>query len=231
MDAQTTLSKIMVALGMNQEEATEVKLAEMKLEDGTKIEAEEFQAGQAVFVITEDKEKMAMPEGSYAMEDGKVMVVDESGVIAEVMEPKKEEAESEEKEEAVTAGETEEIEAANDGEAQAKKVVESETISRETFFAEVDKVRAEFTAQLEAYKEEIANLSSQKEQAELQLSTTEKDLAEVQSKLNAEPASTGVKHSPEGNTAAKSKFNKIGNNSSQNTASRVFAKIANIKNV
>ena len=230
MDATTTLSKIMVALGMNQAEATEVKLAEMKLEDGTMIEAEEFQAGQAVFVITEDKEKMAMPEGSYAMEDGKVMVVDESGVIAEVMEPKKEEAESEEKEEAVTAGETEEIEAANDGEAQAKKVVESETISRETFFAEVNKVRAEFTAQLEAYKEEIANLSSQKEQAELQLSTAEKDLAEVQSKLNAEPASTGVKHSPEGNTTAKAKFNKIGTNGPQNTASRVFAKIANIKN-
>lgn len=218
----------MVALGMN-EKPIEVQLTEMKLEDGTMIEAEEFQAGQAVFVITEDKEKMAMPEGSYAMEDGKVMVVDENGIIAEVMEPKEEKAESEEEE--VTAGNTEEIEAANDGEAAPKKVVESETISRETFFAEVNKVRAEFTAQLEAYKEEIANLSSLKEQAELQLSTAEKDLAEVQSKLSAEPASAGVKHSPEGNKAAKATFKKIGTYGPQNTASRVFAKIANIKNV
>jgi len=227
MDATKTLNKIMVALGMNQELATEVKLAEMKLEDGTMVEAEDFQAGQSVFVITEDKERMAMPEGSYTLEDGKVMVVDESGVIAEVMEPKEEE------EAPVAEAEVpvEEVEAANDGEAAPKKVVESETISRETFFAEIDKIKAEFSEQLEAYKEEVATLKSLKEQAELQLSSTEKDLDEVKRKLEEEPASTGMSHSPEGNGEAKQRV-KFGNaNPQNNTTARVFAKIANIKNV
>lgn len=228
MDATKTLNKIMVALGMNEEaEATEVKLAEMKLEDGTMIEAEDFQAGQAVFVVTEDKEKMAMPEGSYSLEDGKVMVVDESGVIAEIVEPASEEEAPAEEAEA-PAAEAEEVEATTEGEAAPKKVVESETISRETFFAEIEKIKAEFTAELEAHKEEIANLKSQKEQAELQLSAAEKDLEDVERKLNEEPASAGMTHSPEGTSTPKMNFTapKVQHMS---TANRVFAKIANIK--
>lgn len=222
MDATRTLNKIMVALGMNEEKATEVQLAEMKLEDGTMVEAEEFQAGQAVFVITEDKEKMSMPEGSYSLEDGKIMVVDESGVIAEIVEPASEE-------EAPAEAAVEEVEATNEGEAAPKKVVESETISRETFFAEMEKMKSEFTAQLDAYKEEVANLTSQKEQAELMLSTAEKDLQEVQAKLSEEPASTGMSHSPEGNGEPRAKM-RFGQNGAQNTTSRVFERIANIKN-
>jgi len=216
----------MVALGMNEEKATEVQLAEMKLEDGTMVEAEEFQAGQAVFVITEDKEKMAMPEGSYSLEDGKVMVVDESGVIAEIVEPASEE---EAPAEAPAEAAVEEVEATNEGEAAPKKVVESETISRETFFAEMEKMKSEFAAQLDAYKEEVANLTSQKEQAELMLSTAEKDLQEVQAKLSEEPASTGMSHSPEGNGEPRAKM-RFGQNGAQNTTSRVFERIANIKN-
>jgi len=228
MDATKTLNKIMVALGMNQEEATEVKLAEMKLEDGTMIEAENFEAGQSVFVITEDKEKMAMPEGSYTMEDGKIMVVDDSGVITEIMEPKSEEEVAVEE---PAEAPVEEVEAANDGEAAPKKVVESETISRETFFAEIDKIKAEFAEQLNAYKEEVATLTSLKEQAELQLSTAEKDLDEVKRKLEEEPASAGMSHSPEGNGQAKKRITFGNANPQNNTTARVFAKIANIKNV
>jgi len=226
MDATKTLNKIMVALGMNQEEATQVNLAEMKLEDGTMVEAETFEAGQSVFVITEDKERMAMPEGSYTLEDGKVMVVDAAGVITDVMESQTEE-EAAPKEEAAPV---EEVEANDEGEAAPKKVVESETISRETFFAEIEKIKTEFAQQLEAYKEEVANLTSLKEQAELQLSVTEKDLDEVKRKLEEEPASAGMSHSPEGDTTAKPRM-KFGNaNPRNNTTARVFAKIANIKN-
>jgi hypothetical protein len=215
MNAQTTLNKIMVALGMNEKAAVEVTLAEQKLEDGTMVEAQEFKSGESVFVVTEDKEKMAMPEGSYKMEDGKIMVVDDIGVIKDMIE-EAEEKEEEPVEEAVEVEAEEKV-------MEPKKVLESETISRETFFAEMESLKSEFASM----KEELANLASQKEQAELQLSATEKDLEEVQAKLAEEPASKGISHSPEGNVEAKSQV-RLGKNGPMTTAQRVFEKISKI---
>ncbi|MCP3683124.1 MAG: hypothetical protein GY861_10575, partial [bacterium] len=61
----------------------EVKLESMKLENGTTIEAEAFEANQEVFIVTED-EKIALPVGEYELEDGRILVVAEEGVIAEM---------------------------------------------------------------------------------------------------------------------------------------------------
>jgi hypothetical protein len=210
MNAQTTLNKIMTALGMEEhDKGKKDAMKEHKLEDGTKVEAADFSKGQAVFVVTEDKEKMAMPEGSYKMEDGKVMIVDDIGVIKDMIE------EAEDRKE--------EADKHKEKMMEPKKVLESETISRETFFAEMESLKSEFASM----KEELANLASQKEQAELQLSATEKDLAEVQAKLNAEPASKGISHSPEGNVEAKAKI-RLGKNAPMTTAQRVFERISKI---
>lgn len=59
------------------------ELARMTLEDGTVIEAEAFEAGQDVFVIREE-ENFPAPTGEHTLEDGRVMVVEEEGVIAEI---------------------------------------------------------------------------------------------------------------------------------------------------
>jgi ribosomal protein L21E len=228
MNAQRTLEKIMVALGVD-DKSEKKALKQTKLEDGTKVEAQDFQAGQAVFVVTEDKEKMGMPEGSYKMEDGKIMVVDDKGIIAEVMEPKKEEAESDEKkmgddeEKMGDEEKMEEVEAANEDAVAPKKVVEQETISRETFFAEMSALKTLFSE----LKEDVANLTSQKEQAELQLSAAEKDLEEVKAQLAEEPASNGISHSPEGNGTAMPKMT-FGQNGIRTTQSSVFEKISKI---
>ncbi len=77
--------------------AEEVKLAQMKLENGTVIEAEMFEKDYEVFIVTEDN-KVAMPVGEYEMEDGKILVVEEEGIIKEIKE-KAEEVEEEVKEE------------------------------------------------------------------------------------------------------------------------------------
>ena len=61
----------------------EIKLESMKLDNGTVIEAEAFEANQEVFIVTED-EKIALPVGEYTLEDGRMLVVAEEGVIAEV---------------------------------------------------------------------------------------------------------------------------------------------------
>lgn len=60
-----------------------VELATAKLENGTVLEAEAFEAGKEIFIITED-DKVALPVGDYTMEDGKMLVVAEEGIIAEI---------------------------------------------------------------------------------------------------------------------------------------------------
>jgi hypothetical protein len=72
----------------------EVKLAQMSLEDGTILEAEAFEADNEVFIVTED-EKIALPVGEYALEDGKILVVEEEGIIKEIKEVSGEESEEE----------------------------------------------------------------------------------------------------------------------------------------
>ena len=63
----------------------EVKLEEQKLENGTVISAEAFEKGKEIFIVTDD-EKVAMPVGEYILEDGRLLVVEAEGVIADVRE-------------------------------------------------------------------------------------------------------------------------------------------------
>lgn len=63
-------------------EEVKVELAQAKLENGTIVESESFKAGDEIFIITDD-EKVAMPVGEYVMEDGKLLVVEEEGIIAD----------------------------------------------------------------------------------------------------------------------------------------------------
>ena len=63
-----------------------VELASAKLADGTTVEAELLEAGQNIFLIGSEGEKVAVPVGEYPMEDGRILVVTEEGVIAEIKE-------------------------------------------------------------------------------------------------------------------------------------------------
>jgi hypothetical protein len=78
----------------------EVNLEEMKLENGTVITTESLEKGNEVFIVTDD-EKVAMPVGEYILEDGKLLIVEEEGIIADVRDvsddvPAKEEEEPKE---------------------------------------------------------------------------------------------------------------------------------------
>jgi len=85
------------------EEATEesqekVELAQAKLDNGTVLEAEAFEAGNEIFIVTED-ERVAVPVGEYQMEDGQILVVSEEGIIGEIKSAEaEEEVEAEEEE-------------------------------------------------------------------------------------------------------------------------------------
>jgi hypothetical protein len=156
------INQIKTLLGM------EVKLETMKLSDGvTVLEAEMFEAGNEVFVVTEDEQKIALPIGEYEMEDGRMLIVVEEGIISEVKE--KEEEEEVEVEEPIEeeAKKEQEMETAKSA---PKKVVES-TI-KESFFSEIEALKKEN----ETLKAELSKLNEVKEN-EVELSEEVKPIS------------------------------------------------------
>jgi threonine synthase len=117
----------------------EVKLAEMKLVDGvTVLHANEFVAGQEVYIVSEE-EKIPLPIGEYELEDGKILLVSEDGIIAEIKDAVEEEKEAVEPESEVP------VEAAVETvEATPKKIIKS--VSEEHHFAELAKLQSEIDA-------------------------------------------------------------------------------------
>lgn len=199
MNEKSILNKVRTLLGL------EVKLETMKLSDGVSmLEAESFEAGQPVFILTEDEQRIPLPVGEYELEDMRVLVVIEEGVIADVREAAEPEVEVE-----VEAPEAEaEVEAAIEPEApQAKKIVES--IVKESFFSEI-----------EALKKENEELK-----AKLSAQTTEvaEEVAPVE--LSEEPKP--ISFNPE-NTQATEVF-KFASKRNATTMDTVLNRIANIK--
>lgn len=140
----SVINQIKTLLGM------EVKLEQMKLVDGvTIVEADSFEAGMEVFIVTEDEQKIALPIGSYEMENGFVLVVEEEGIIASYMEAPAEDEEAPEVEPEA------EVEVEAQAEQPVKKTVES--IVKETFFSEIEALKQEnieLKAQLEKLSEQ-----------------------------------------------------------------------------
>jgi len=108
MKPMEMLKEIKTLLGV--EETKEVSLAQMKLENGTVLEAESFEAGQEVFIVTED-EKVALPVGEYELEDGMKLTVVEEGIIESIGQADEVKEDEAEEEAEVEADEDEKVEA------------------------------------------------------------------------------------------------------------------------
>jgi hypothetical protein len=135
------INEIKTLLGM------EVKLAQMKLQDGvTVIEAEAFEPEMAIFIVNED-ERVPMPVGEYMLEDGNVLKVETEGVIASIEMPEEEAPEIE-----VEVETTKKEEEMATETATPKRVVES--VTKEMFFSEIEKLTAEI-AELKLSKTEV----------------------------------------------------------------------------
>jgi hypothetical protein len=81
----------------NETEQVEVAMATMMLKDGvTVLEAESFDAGVPVFIVAENGDKVPAPIGEHELEDGRVLVITEEGMIAEIKDAMVEEVEVEE---------------------------------------------------------------------------------------------------------------------------------------
>ncbi len=144
MNLTEVFKKIEMALAPSEDVAPEVQeevkveMATMKLANGIVVEAESFEAGQNVFLIGEDDEKVAAPVGEHELEDGKILVIEEEGVIKEIKEA------TEEVVEEAPVAEEESTEMAE----------EMEYVSKE-----------EFTAAMTEIKEMIAAMMPKEEQS------------------------------------------------------------------
>jgi len=196
---RTLLNKARVLLGL------EVKLEQMKLDNGAILEAEVFEAGAEVFVVA-DEERVAVPVGEYEVEGGMIIVVSEEGIIGEIKEAgAEEEAPAEE-----TVEEVEEEELSTET-ASPKKIVKS--ISEEMFFSEIEKLRTEINelklSKTEVVAEEVVELSEVKED-KVELSAEEVE---------------GITHTPE-NLSDKKELNLYSQKGNKNTTrNRIFNKI------
>jgi len=106
MNLQEVFKKIEMALTPQEtpevqevQEEVKVEMATMKLAGGVVVEAESFEAGENVFLVGEDEEKVAAPVGEHELEDGRILVIVEEGVISEIREAGEEVVEEEATEE------------------------------------------------------------------------------------------------------------------------------------
>lgn len=121
----------------------EVKFAEGKLEDGTMIytDAEAWEAGVNIYITNDEGEKIPVPTGDYALEDGRaVAVVD--GIVESISEAQATEEEA--------------------GKEEEEEMQEEAPLTKEDVLGVINKavdlLREEFASQLKAKDEEIKTL-------------------------------------------------------------------------
>ena len=179
-----------------------IGLAQMTLEDGeTVIEADALEAGQAVFIVSDD-ERIALPVGEYTTADGQIVVVAEEGTIAEVKDAM-------------------EVEKMEDDEDEEKKEELEEVVVED-----VPEVAAEEVAAIvEAVVEVVAPvLEEVKEQVE-ELYKKFEDQEDKKEKMSSQkPARKPMKHNPEAKQTAKQNLYSQGANFNT-TKDRVFSKL------
>jgi hypothetical protein len=210
MNAESILDRIMVKLGIN--EPVAVALEQVKTEDGQAIfEADAFEVGQAVFIVTEDG-KIPAPAGEFAMEDGNIVEVDENGVIVEIAKKESEVAEEEIVEEVEAQDDIMKEEIKEEMGMKPKKTVKSKTEMEESYFsAQIKELEAKFEARLSALETEKVALSAQN--------------AELEERLATEPA-PHTPFNPEATTTSKMHFH-ISDKREKTIKDRVFDQLFN----
>lgn len=206
MNLQEVFKKIEMALTPSQDAAPEVQevqedvkveMASMRLADGTLLEAEEFVAGENVFLVGEDEERVAAPVGEHNLEDGRVMVIEEEGVIAEVRE-------------AAAAEEEVEVEQAEE---------EMAYVTKEEFGAAIDELKGMIAGMMP--QEEMTT----EEPVEMNAEEATEEVVEEQVEMSADeaPAAKKVAAAP---VEKKPEMHKFANKGRQDALARVMSKLS-----
>ena len=196
-----TLEKIKTLLSIDNKESKEVKMyAEMILDDGRVVatEDEQFMIGSEVFVVNDDGEASALSAGSYTMEDGAKLTIDDNGKILDMGEEKEAEdveAEKEDKEEMAEEADVADwkgmeirIKNLEDAVADLKADHDKLDMSEET----VEEVKEE--EKVEMSKDMVTSLVEEIEHLKTKLSEMEE-----------QPGAEGFTHNPETKTKSNNK--------------------------
>ena len=200
MKANEILNKIKNIVGekVNLSE-NKIEMAEMKLENGTVLVAESFEAGKSIFIKTDD-EQVALPIGEYKLEDGKILVITEEGLIDSIKDATEEEVVEEELSE-----DSKEVE---ETELEEEEKEEMKYVTKEEFTSAVEEIKA-------MIEDKMGNKEEMKEEV---IEDKKEELSAV--------APSPLKHNPESKVDNKVNF-KISENRIKTTKDRVFDKIFN----
>ena len=202
MKATEMIKQVKNLLGV---ELSDIQLAELKLENGTVLEADAFESGKEVFIKTED-ENVALPVGEYELEDNRLLVVEEEGVIKEIKAQEEDEKEDEEKE--------------DDKE-------EMRYVTREEFRKEMDELK-DMVEKMMSPKDKEEMSSQIQEEVSLAVTevlNSEAEEKEILKEELSQPAAEPLKHNPE---EKKSNLKvKFAQNRKKSTLDRVMETISN----
>ena len=205
MKSNNVIEKIKDVLNLNEE----VKLEQAKLDNGTVIEADAFESGNEVFIVTED-EKVALPIGEYSLEDGKILVVAEEGLISEIKD-----AEAEEETEEVEEVEAKEEEKEEMGYATKEELAEVKDM--------IEEIKAMLEPKEDLSSDDLGNLLTE-ELAKHERVELNEIPVEVQAELN-EPSAEPIVSNPEVHKTI-SKFS-VSKNRKSTTIDRVMSRLNN----
>ena len=202
MKATEMIKQVKNLLGV---ELSDIQLAELKLENGTVLEADAFESGKEVFIKTED-ENVALPVGEYELEDNRLLVVEEEGVIKEIKAQEEDEKEDDEKE--------------DDKE-------EMRYVTREEFRKEMDELK-DMVEKMMSPKDKEEMSSQIQEEVSLAVTevlNSEAEEKEILKQELSQPAAEPLKHNPE---EKKSNLKvKFAQNRTKSTLDRVMETISN----
>lgn len=203
MNLQEVFKKIEMALTPQEtpevQEEVKVEMATMKLAGGVVVEAESFEAGENVFLVGEDDEKVAAPVGEHELEDGRILVIVEEGVIAEIRE----------------AGSEEEV--VEEEAAQEEMAEEMAYVSKEEFTAAIDELKEMINAMMPQEEEMAA------EEVSEEVEMNAEEVVEVEMSADEAPAAKKVTAAPVEKKQDMVQFSK---KAGGNTLSRVLSKLS-----
>lgn len=183
MKANNILNRILAELSS----IREVKFEQMTLENGAVLEAEVFEAGNEVFVVS-GEDRVPAPVGEHLLADGRVLIITEEGVIAEI----KEKAEEVEEKVEIEVEASVEEPATELAEVEVKEEAPAVAAIVEKVLEEIAMMREE----MKAMREEMGGYAKKEE------------MASVKAELSAAPAAKPIKHNPEKKQVNKVEFNR-----------------------
>ena len=187
MKAQSVLNKILTELAS----IRKVAFAQMNLENGTILEAEEFAPENEVFILSGD-ERIPAPVGEHKLEDGRILVIIEEGMIAEIKEeeaPAAEEVEMQ-SEEAIAVAEEVAAEVAD---------IAIEEISQ-------DVAQAIEVAVAEALAPIVEEVAAEMKKMREEMAAYKTEMSAMEKKFSSQSAAKAIRHSPSVNTETNVKL-------------------------